>query len=239
MLKALTVLTFWGACCSQKVTLWSVDLRPPAHFEGTLLILRPWITAMEARNKMKQNETKWNKMENKLNTSIQKVQPGHTSNCFPSLQNWAHEHTSNGHLFNRLPCLGNNVVKLCFVQRLFDKCCCPAKYHQKSQEEVLPYCMSCMGNSSEDYPNRSSAKAQTHQPLELTISGGWRAHRGWHREENLHAVGHLIRQDYHGLPMFISRQTFLTCRMQASHRLTCWIKLAVLSTRFWRPDEYV
>lgn len=83
------------------------------------------------------------------------------------------------------------------------------------------------------------AKAQTHQPLELTISGGWRAHRGWHREENLHAVGHLIRQDYHGLPMFISRQTFLTCRMQASHRLTCWIKLAVLSTRFWRPDEYV
>ena len=63
MLKALTVLTFWGACCSQKVTLWSVDLRPPAHFEGTLLILRPWITAMEARNKMKQNETKWNKMK--------------------------------------------------------------------------------------------------------------------------------------------------------------------------------
>jgi hypothetical protein len=95
-------------------------------------------------------------MENKLNTSIQKVQPGHTSNCFPSLQNWAHGHTSNGHLFNRLPCLGNNVVKLCFVQRLFDKCCCPAKYHQKSQEEVLPYCMSCMGNSNEDYPNRSS-----------------------------------------------------------------------------------
>lgn len=125
MLKALTVLTFWGACCSQKVTLWSVDLRPPAHFEGTLLILRPWITAIKLG-------TKWNKMENKLNKSIQKVQPGHTSNCFPSLQNWAHGHTSNGHLFNRLPCLGNNVVKLCFVQRLFDKCCCPAKSHQKS-----------------------------------------------------------------------------------------------------------